>query len=138
MEKVMQYKSIIQEIPRIRQDLMAISKTWIIPASELNQITVIVEELFSNIVRFAYEDDAEHVIEIRLHKSESEITLEVSDDGIPFDPLEYTPGSTSDPAASETGGMGLTLIKTFSDRISYHRENQRNCLVILKRLKSNQ
>ncbi len=136
MVQAYQYKSIIQEVPRIRQDLHDLSALWAIPVSELNQIRVITEELFSNIVRFAYEDEAEHLIEIQLSKSKDEITLEIIDDGIPFDPETYQAGSVSDPAASDAGGMGLTLVKTFSDGISYSRTAHKNHLVISKRLKS--
>ena len=62
---------------------------WKIPKSKMRQIGVIVEELFSNIVRFAYEDQLEHIIEIRINRNENIIEIEIIDDGIAFNPLEY-------------------------------------------------
>jgi anti-sigma regulatory factor (Ser/Thr protein kinase) len=137
MEKIFKYNSDIQDIPGIRNDLLEVSKQWKIPGSELRQISLIIEELFSNIVRFAYEDQKTHPIEVRLLKGVGEIVLTIIDDGIPFNPLEYQPTPASDPAASEEGGMGLVLVQTFSDAIRYYRKENKNHLEITKKIKSN-
>ena len=136
MEKIYQYKSEIQEIQLIRENLATLAKLWKIPESELRQIGVILEELFSNIIRFAYDDNLEHQIEIRLLKADGEIRIEIIDDGIPFNPVDHQLGAVSDPAASELEGMGLTLVRTFSDSIVYSRINRRNRLKITKKIKS--
>ncbi len=131
-----QYKSEIQEIQLIRGNLASLAKLWKIPESELRQIGVIIEELFSNIIRFAYDDNLEHQIDIRLLKADGEIRIEIIDDGIPFNPVNHQLGAVSDPAPSEVGGMGLTLVRTFSDSIVYSRINRRNQLKITKKIKS--
>ena len=136
MEQNYSYKSEIQEVPQIRKDLTALSAMWKIPTSESNQIEVIIEELFSNIIRFAYRDNLEHLIEVRLGKNESEISIEMIDDGIPFNPLEQKREPLTDPANSDAGGMGLTLIQTFSDAITYNRIGKKNHLNIIKKIKS--
>lgn len=136
MEKIYQYKSEIQEIQLIRENLASLANLWKIPESELRQIGVIIEELFSNIIRFAYDDNLEHLIDIRLLKADGEIRIEIIDDGIPFNPMDHQLGAVSDPAASEVGGMGLTLVRTFSDSIVYSRINRRNRLEITKKIKS--
>ncbi len=138
MEKIYQYKSEIQEIQLIRGNLASLAKLWKIPESELRQIGVIIEELFSNIIRFAYDDNLEHQIDIRLLKADGEIRIEIIDDGIPFNPVDHQLGDVSDLAASEVGGMGLTLVRTFSDSIVYSRINRRNRLKITKKIKSQQ
>ena len=136
MEQLFTYKSEIQEIPRIRKDLTELALSWKIPESELRQISVIIEEIFSNVVRFAYDDRQLHEIAVRLALSEQIIHIEIIDDGIPFNPLEYQRGAIVDPATSDTGGMGLTLVQTFSDSIKYKRTNQHNYLTIEKLIKS--
>lgn len=135
MEHIFHYKSDIQEIPLIRKNLAELTRSWALPPSESRQIEVIIEELFSNILRFAYEDAQEHLIEIRVVKEEYEIGIEIIDDGIPFNPLEYRSLPSSDPAESNAGGMGLSLVKTFSDSITYRRWNQKNHLQITKMIK---
>ena len=136
MERVFQYRSEIQEIPLIRKNFVDLAVSWALPESEERQIGVIIEELFSNIIRFGFEDQGEHLIEIRIRKGEHGISIVIIDDGIPFNPLEYHPGSLFDPATPNTGGMGLTLVQTFSDSIVYNRINQKNYLEITKAIKS--
>ena len=113
-----------------------LAESWMIPSSETKQITLMVEELFSNIIRFAFGDKGDHQIELQFSKSEGKITLLISDDGIPFNPLEYNPDQLADPASIHDGGMGLSLIKAFADSIEYNREEQKNLLLIQKTIRS--
>jgi len=136
MEETFTYRSNIQEIPDIRKDLGELQAEWSIPESEMRQIGVMIEEIFSNILRFAYTDSLEHKIRINLKKNNEDIIIEITDDGIPFNPLEHEPGPATDPAVSVDSGMGITLIKTFSSSISYQRVDQNNQLLITKKIKS--
>lgn len=136
MEHLFQYRSEIQEIPRIRKELSDLALSWSIPESEFRQISVIIEEIFSNIVRFAFNDTAVHMINIKMQYADRNISIEIIDDGIPFNPLEYHQSPISDPATSDSGGMGLTLVRTFSDSIEYKRTPQNNHLSIIKMVKS--
>lgn len=136
MQYSLQYRSHIQEIPTIRKDLKILEQECSIPGSDLRQIQLIIEEIFSNIVRFAYEDQQEHMVEVNLNYGENQIEIEIIDDGIKFNPLEYNLGPRSDPATSDSGGMGLTLIRAFSSNITYQRVEGKNHLKISKRVKS--
>ena len=73
MEHLFQYRSEIQEIPRIRKELSDLALSWTIPESEFRQISVIIEEIFSNIVRFAFNDTAVHMINIKINATNSEV-----------------------------------------------------------------
>lgn len=134
MEQSWQYRAEIHEIPRIRIDLEMLETEWNIPLSKKRQILVIVEELFSNIVRFAYEDQQEHTIELRMKKNESTLQIEIIDDGIAFNPLDHGKNSPNDPSLASSGGMGLTLVQTFANRMSYQRRGDHNCLFIEKNI----
>lgn len=136
MEQLYKYRSLIQEIPTIRKDLSELQSLWAIPDSEMRQIRLIIEEIFSNIIRYAFSDSQEHFVHVQLKKINDDITIQITDDGIPFNPLEYNQGATNDPASSVDGGMGLTLIKTFSNSIAYKRVNSNNQLLITKKIKS--
>lgn len=134
MEQTFRYPSEIHEINRIRQDLGSLETEWNISKSKMKQILVIVEEIFSNIVRFAFEDTHKHEIEISLRKNENILGIEIIDDGIAFNPLEYSEDPLRDPALVESGGMGLTLVQSFSNRMSYERKANRNHLHIEKKI----
>jgi len=134
MEQSWKYRSEIHEIPRIREDLEILEKEWNISPSKRRQILVIVEELFSNIVRFAYEDQQEHTIELWMKKNESTLEMEITDDGMAFNPLDHGKDPLNDPSLAASGGMGLTLVQTFSNRMSYQRRGDKNCLYIEKNI----
>lgn len=133
MQQNFRYSSQIHEIPNIRKDLDMVESSWKIPKTKMKQIRVIVEELFSNIVRFAYDDQKEHFIELNMERMEDRISLEIVDDGIAFNPLESA-DPLHDPAQVETGGMGITLVQTFANKMSYERRADRNHLRIEKRI----
>jgi len=133
MDHTFQYQSQIQEIPRIRKDLEFLKQDWEFPDTEIKQIQLIIEELFSNIIRYAFRDKNEHLVEIGLSRKEDEIFIHLSDDGLPFNPLEYDAGLPDDPATSDMGGMGLSLIKAFSSHLSYSRKSGKNHLIITKK-----
>ena len=135
MEYVFKYRSHIQEIPQIRKDLEFLDKEWAVSKSEIRQIHLIIEELFSNIIRYAFDDKKEHLIDIRLGTKDGHIEIELIDDGVPFNPLEYELEPPADPVTSDSGGMGLTLIRAFCSHIEYHRISEKNHLIITKSLK---
>lgn len=111
-----------------------LESSWNIPLTKMKQIRVIVEELFSNIVRFAYEDQEEHFIDLKIERKENIIELEIIDDGIQFNPLEEGEDPARDPALAESGGMGITLVQTFANKMSYERIKERNHLKIEKKI----
>lgn len=113
-----------------------LAEKWEIPSSETKQITLMTEELFSNIIRSAFQDKGDYKIELTLSKNEGLITLLISDDGIPFNPLEYNQDQLTDPISMDDGGMGLTLIRAFADSLEYSREEQKNLLLIKKTIRS--
>jgi anti-sigma regulatory factor (Ser/Thr protein kinase) len=136
MEHRFKHRAVIQEVPDIRRSLTSLAVPWGISKPDIKQIIFIAEEIFSNIVRFAFHDQQEHEIEFVLIRDEEKIILEIIDDGIPFDPLQYRLSIPSNPAAMDSGGMGLSLVRTFSDTISYQRIGQMNHLMVTKWLKT--
>jgi serine/threonine-protein kinase RsbW len=136
MDHAFTYQPQIQEIPKIREDLDFLGKEWGLPESEIRQILVIIEELFSNIVRFAFEERPKHPIDIRLGREDSQVKIVIIDAGRPFNPLEYEKGPLSDPASTDAGGMGLNLIRAFSSSVSYQRSSEKNHLTIIKTVKA--
>ena len=136
MEQRFIYRPDIQQVPLIRKNLSALKAMWKIPNSEFKQILFIVEELFSNIIRHAFNDSGEHEIEMTVKKEPDHIVLEIIDDGIPFDPVNYQSESVTNPVGAEEGGMGISLVRTFSDGVTYRRINQKNHLQVVKWIKS--
>ena len=91
------------------------------------------EELITNCVKYGYDDDAEHIIEIELGFSDSKLVLTVEDDGHPFNPLDLPEPDTNLPVEDRPiGGLGIHLLRKMSDRMEYTRLENKNRLTLCK------
>lgn len=97
-------------------------------------------EAFTNIVKHAVNyDDSQHVI-ITLSHDNHCLTLTLSDAGtaIPDEVLRdlgRSSGLSPDPLIQSSwpeGGMGLILIRSMMDDVSYFTENGRNIMTLIK------
>jgi anti-sigma regulatory factor (Ser/Thr protein kinase) len=100
-------------------------------------IKLVFDELLNNIITYAFsEDDAdEHDLEVRVESTASEISITISDDGYPFDPFALEAPDVSLPIDErEIGGLGILLVRQLMDQVSYVRRDDRNVVVLTKRL----
>ena len=101
------------------------------------QIDIAIDEIFSNIARYAYQNDS-GTVTVRLDTLDAppRILLTFIDNGIPYNPLmSEMPDTTSLPARKRPiGGLGMFMVKKTMDSITYSYENGQNILTILKNL----
>lgn len=91
-----------------------------------------VNEALTNIMSYAYCDDAPHDIVVALYAQPDRICVEFEDDGKPFNPLDLP---VEEPATSleksRPTGRGLTLMRNFMDELHYVRRDSRNVLTMV-------
>lgn len=100
-------------------------------------IAVIIEEVFTNIVRYAYGEGIVGTIEIncRIHLDARKIEIVFVDDGKAYNPLEQKDPDITLPVEERTvGGLGILIVKKWVDDIRYVYEHGRNHLSIEKTL----
>ena len=98
-------------------------------------VTLAIDELVTNCVKYSYTDSREHVIQVDLLMSDGRLTVTVVDDGRPFNPLEVpAPDLSGDIDQRQIGGLGIHLLRSVSDAMTYQRRNDRNQVVLVKRL----
>ena len=125
----------ISEIPRVNAAFNAFSEQQGLPQTVATRINVIFDELLTNIVSYAFRDEARHAINIRVELSEQLLRLTIDDDGLPFNPFEAAAPDTSLPMDErETGGLGIHLVRSMVDDVSYQRRIDGNSLTLVKRL----
>jgi phosphoserine phosphatase RsbU/P len=91
-------------------------------------------ELVTNVIRYAYADRGEHEIRIVLEKKVGELRATIEDDGRPFNPLEKEPPPIPlSLEAAGIGGWGIPIVKAFADDLSYERRDGRNRFTLLSR-----
>jgi sigma-B regulation protein RsbU (phosphoserine phosphatase) len=95
----------------------------------LKKYEVAAEEAIVNILHYSQAND----IEIVLSSQDSAFTIQLIDDGLPFDPTEHTPNNkTID--ERQIGGMGIHLIRQIVDEMHYERKKGKNILRMVKSL----
>lgn len=126
-----------------RIDLLRSMLDWIcnhLTAMEFNSATLrkielASEEALVNIIRHAYQERPE-IIEIELKLfPKSHVEISIQDSGPPFNPLKVkAPDLTSDLEERAPGGLGIHFIKKNMDEVRYHRIENGNVLILIKKI----
>jgi len=94
-----------------------------------------IEELVTNCVKYGYDDARDHRIEIELKYGHAELTITVTDDGHPFNPLDRPEPDVNLPVEDRPiGGLGIHLLRKMANRIDYAWVNGHNRLTLHKKL----
>ena len=106
------------------------------PMKAQMQIDVAIDELFSNIARYAYAPGSgEAVVRFDFDGDTRTASVTFADWGVPFDPLQNAdPDVTKSAEEREAGGLGIFLVKKTMDKVEYKREEGMNLLTICKRI----
>ena len=106
-----------------------------IPQKIQTQIDVVIDELMSNVTKFAYRDGKNGNISVEMEVNEEEIAMTFRDSGVPFNPLEQADPDVNAPLEQrKIGGLGLFLVRKTMDRLNYVYENGQNVLTVIKKL----
>ena len=108
------------------------------PSENTATILVAVEEIFTNIAKYAYPGRKEGGfvdISCSVGGDPAFITVTFTDSGIPFNPLDRPdPDITIPLMQREPGKMGIFMVKQMMDSVSYVYQEAQNVLTIKKRL----
>jgi serine/threonine-protein kinase RsbW len=97
---------------------------------KVNEVELAVEEALVNIMKYAYPDGAGDV-RVACEEQGAGLRVEITDSGIPFDPL--APGDPDLSLGIEDrpiGGLGIFLIRKLATEVRYRRENDTNHLIL--------
>ena len=98
-----------------------------------NLATLALEELVTNCIKYGYDDQAEHLIEVTMSITESELVMVFTDDGHSFNPLELPEPDTSLPIEDRAvGGLGIHMLRKMSDRMEYVDSGGENRITLRK------
>jgi len=100
------------------------------------EISIVFDEIIANIIKHGYEDKTEHYIDVTLNLKEDTLTTVIEDDGIEFNPLDFSKDdSTLQLQDREIGGRGIQIIKWYIDAVDYRRRDNKNILTINRKIK---
>ncbi len=96
------------------------------------EVQLAAEEACTNITLYAYQGKAGRIHIIALIR-EDRLELVIADEGMPFDPTSRILSiSNADVEQRPIGGLGIHLIKSSVDGISYEFKDGRNILRLIK------
>ena len=135
MNKTFLLKNDLNELKRLTDILCKLCDENNIGNKVLCDVTLALEEIFANIVHYAYEDKEEHLVKIHIKIQDNLFSLNITDDGKPFNPLDVPKTNTDTPFEErKIGGLGIHLVRHLIDKLEYKQVKGKNVLTMQIRL----
>ena len=101
------------------------------PPAMLFKVKLAIEEMGLNVAKHGRVDRAPD-IEITLTSEQDSLTINIEDDGRPFDPLHDAPEPDLTSALEDRpiGGLGIHFVREMMDDMTYRHEDGKNCLAL--------
>ena len=124
----------LDELERLSTAVEALGKREDWPPDLIYRVNLVLEELAVNVINHGH-DDGFHEMEIVVTSEAEVLTIEIADDGKPFDPVKDgpSPNLTGPLEDRLVGGLGLHIVRTTMDEMCYRREGGKNHLTLVKR-----
>jgi len=101
-----------------------------------NNIKIAVEEIFVNIVSYAF-PTGEGEVSVSVTAVSDKLSIEFCDSGTPYDPLaKADPDISLSADEREIGGLGIYMVKKMMDDVCYRYEDGKNILIIEKYIRN--
>ena len=126
-------KSDLSELETLCQHLNKFGQAAGLSEACITDVNICLDELFTNIVSYGFENDLEHFVRIALDLDGQVLTVSIEDEGIPFNPLDKEdPEVPADLKDVRIGGLGIHIIRKLMDDICYQRMHGKNKLTMKK------
>lgn len=109
----MSIEGTLEDAGKIPREMIEFCKEKGVDSSKANLLAVAAEEMIVNIIR--YGGKKVHTIDVNLCITKQAIIFRIRDNGIPFDPTDYTVDS------DEFEIHGIEVVKSITDKIQYMR-----------------
>ncbi len=121
-----------EQIPAVSEFIADLMESSGFDHKKIFEVQLAAEEACTNITLYAYQD-VEGCIYIAAKVDADCLELEIVDDGVPFDPTAKAISiSTADAEQRPIGGLGIHLIKSSVDEMSYEFKEGKNILKLIK------
>ena len=121
----------MQELTHVIQVVNVFLEPRALPSKLVYAVNLILEEILMNIIKYGYDDEESHEIEVQIEIEQEEVALTVVDDGREFNPLTVPPPDRSKSAMDRIEeGLGLQFVRHMRNAMEYRREEDKNILKI--------
>lgn len=140
-KKEMCYYSInnSSELENIRTFVINCAESFGFDYKESHKIALAVDEACSNLIKYAFKEDQNKDIEVKIEVKNNVLNVSIYDDAEPFNPLTIpSPDMNEYFKKFKKGGLGIHIMKLVMDEISYKpksKTNKKNILLLKKQIK---
>ncbi len=124
----------LEELSRLAAEVEAMGTREDWSSSLVFRANLVLEELLVNIINHGHNEGVLD-FDVTLRSEPDRLTIEVVDEGKPFDPVKDAPapvltGSLED---RPVGGLGLHLVRSLVDELRYKRKHGKNHVALVAR-----
>ena len=133
----LQVPSSTENLALIREFVTSIGRQATLSEEEINKLELAVDEACANVIEHAYGHDITKDVSVRATFDDEKLKISVIDEGRGFDPGKVNQKSVDELIHERrSGGLGIRLIKTLMDEVSYEIEpGEKNELHMTKSIK---
>ena len=124
MEKEIRISNNLNEIVVLASFIEELGEELSLPAETVMNINLALEEAVANIIMYAYPPKEQHIILLKVTSTEKQLIFLLTDKGASFDPTQVE--------ERPIGGLGIFLIRSIMNEISYQRIDNENRLIMKK------
>ena len=122
----------LEELTRLTEAVEALGEQEDWSPGLVGKVNLALEELALNTINHGH-DGGLHEITVTFNSTDDALTIDVVDDGKPFDPLTDVPEPDVNAPLNDRaiGGLGIFLVRKLMDELSYRREEGRNHVTLV-------
>lgn len=136
MKKNLKIKNNISELDKLVIFIEKMAEDWKIPVKEVFSINLVLEEIISNIIFYAFDDKFDHEIHLEADYNNNILKIMIEEEGKEFNILKVPLPDHLDTGVEnrKVGGLGIHLITTIMDKIEYERTGDKNQTFLYKKI----
>ena len=136
MKKKLILKNQVGELEHVSRFVEEIGEELGLDMELQMNLNLVMEEMVSNVIFYAYPQEADAEIELLAKSDGKELTFVLTDQGREFDPTAKEDADPNvNPAEREIGGMGIFIVKNIMNKVTYQRLEGKNLLTMTKKIK---
>ncbi|MDX2042425.1 MAG: ATP-binding protein [Acidobacteriota bacterium] len=119
----LQVPSSTENLAMIREFVTSVGRQATLDDAEINKLELAVDEACANVIEHAYGHDITKDVSVRATFDDEKLKISVIDEGRGFEPDKINQKSVDQLVQERrSGGLGIRLIKTLMDEVSYEIE----------------
>ncbi len=131
--ETLELRNDMQELDTLSSFLEKLADSWSLSIALIMSVNLVLEEAFSNIVNYAFDDGGVHLIKIVFSLHDNMLDMRIEDDGKPWDPTTAEDPDINLPLEERAvGGLGIFLIRKTMNEVAYERIAGKNILRMTK------